>query len=91
MAVKGSIVKNQVIEQLLKTFEGSFSPDGKEVRIDMVENGNPVQLKVAITAVKVPISQQPKIEVQKDFPEFFISEEERTEMQDTLKELGVKF
>ena len=91
MAAKGAVAKAMVLEKALEVFPNSFSPDGKEVRIDMVEDGQPVQIKLTITAVKVAISNQPKNEVTQDSQHFSITEEEREDLQMSLKELGVDF
>ena len=55
MAVRGAIGKNKVIQEILEKFEGAFSPDGKEIRIPVEENGEIIQIKVALTAAKVNI------------------------------------
>lgn len=56
MAAKGSILKKEVSEKILKAFPGSFLyNDGKEIRINTVEDGNIVQIKVALTCAKVPV------------------------------------
>jgi hypothetical protein len=54
MALKGSIVKEEVMNKILKTFEGSFKYD-KEIRIPMIENGELVQLKCVLTCAKVNV------------------------------------
>jgi hypothetical protein len=57
MAAKGSIAKEQLIQQILKTFPSSFTyNDGKEVRINCEENGLPVQIKLTFTCAKVAVS-----------------------------------
>lgn len=56
MAVKGAIAKAEIAQKILNTFEGSFLyNDGKEIRINTVEDGNIVQIKVALTCAKVPV------------------------------------
>ena len=56
MAAKGAIAKQEIAQKILKTFEGSFLyNDGKEIRINTVEDGNIVQIKVALTCAKVPV------------------------------------
>ena len=50
---RGAEAKKIVIDKLLKTFENSFLyNDGKEVRIPIEENGEEIQIKVALTAAK---------------------------------------
>ena len=56
MAAKGSILKQEVSEKILKAFPGSFLyNDGKEIRINGLENGLPLQIKVTLTAAKVAV------------------------------------
>lgn len=56
MAIKGQVVKNEITKKILETFKGSFLyNDGKEIRINGVEDGNPVQIKVTLTCAKTPI------------------------------------
>ena len=56
MAAKGSIAKTEIMSTILATFPNSFAfNDGKEVRINYMENGELVQIKVTLTAAKVPV------------------------------------
>ena len=56
MAVKGSILKQEVAEKILAAFPGSFLyNDGKEIRINGTENGENLQIKVALTCAKVAV------------------------------------
>ena len=56
MAAKGSILKQEIIEKILATFPGSFLyNDGKEIRINGVENGENLQIKVTLTCAKVAV------------------------------------
>lgn len=53
MAAKGSILKREIAEKILATFPGSFLyNDGKEIRINGVENGEKLQIKLTFTAAK---------------------------------------
>lgn len=55
---RGAIAKKQVIDKLLSTFDGSFLyNDGKEVRIPIMEEGELIQIKVALTAAKENVEQ----------------------------------
>lgn len=57
MAVKGAQLKNEIIQKILETFKGSFLyNDGKEVRINGVEDGNPLQVKLTFTISKTPVN-----------------------------------
>ena len=55
MAAKGSIAKEEIISKILEIFPGAFKYE-KELRIPMVENGEPIQIKVALTAAKNMVS-----------------------------------
>ena len=56
MAAKGSILKQEVAEKILATFPGSFLyNDGKEIRINGLENGESLQIKVALTCAKIAV------------------------------------
>lgn len=54
MAARGSESKNIIIEKLLETFAGSFIYD-KNVIIPMVENGENLQIKIALTCAKTNV------------------------------------
>ena len=50
---KGQESKEKIIETLLSTFPNSFlNNGGKEVRIPMIEAGEPLEIKVTLTAAK---------------------------------------
>ena len=50
---RGQIAKAEVAKKILDSFEGAFSyNDGKEIRIPIMENGEEIQIKVALTAAK---------------------------------------
>lgn len=50
---KGAIAKKNILDKILETFEGSFLwNNGKELRIPFDEEGNLVQIKVALTCAK---------------------------------------
>lgn len=51
MAAKGAIAKEEVLQKILEAFPGSFKYD-KEIRVPMVENGEPLQIKITLTAAK---------------------------------------
>jgi hypothetical protein len=57
MAVKGAIAKEQVINELLTYFgERAFKYD-KDIRVNCIENGELVQIKLAFTAAKVAVEK----------------------------------
>lgn len=50
---KGAIAKKEIFDKILETFDGSFMwNNGKELRIPFDEEGNLVQIKVALTCAK---------------------------------------
>lgn len=56
MAVRGSLLKQEIIHKILETFPNSFLyNDGKEIRINGTEAGAPIQIKVTLTAAKEPV------------------------------------
>ena len=62
--IKGTQLKNVIIQKILETFPGSFTyNDGKEVRINGTENGEVVQVKVALTCAKVPVESDAATEI----------------------------
>lgn len=89
MPAKGALVKEELITKLLEVIPNSFRAD-KDIRVNMTENGSPVQIKIALTAVKNAILDNPKTEISSD-KQFSISDEEVVELENTLKELGVEF
>ena len=52
MAARGSIVKAEILEKIKESFPSMFSPDGKEWRIPMKENGENIEIKISLTAAK---------------------------------------
>ena len=54
MAARGSESKNIITAKLLETFAGSFIYD-KNVIIPMVENGESLQIKIALTCAKTNV------------------------------------
>lgn len=53
---RGAAAKEEIVNQLLSTFEGAFKFD-KEIRIPMMENGEEVQIKVTLTCAKVNVDR----------------------------------
>lgn len=101
---KGAIAKQIVFDKILEVFEGSFMYNGgKECRIPIDEEGNEVQIKVALTCAKDNVS--PEGEVMKaaataseegpvnSFPAPHkiaeVTEEEKQNVEDLLKTLGL--
>lgn len=56
MAARGSILKAEISKKIIDTFPNSFLyNDGKEIRINGMEDGVPIQIKVVLTAAKVAV------------------------------------
>ena len=57
--MRGSYAKTEIMKKLLATFEGSFLYDnGKELRIPFIEDGETIQIKVALTCAKVNVEPE---------------------------------
>ena len=55
---RGAVAKAEIIDKILEVFEDSFAyNDGKEVRINTIEDGEPIQIKLALTAAKVAVEK----------------------------------
>lgn len=54
MAARGTLAKQTIKDKLAEVFSGKFyvSADGKEIRISCEENGEEVQIKIAMTCAK---------------------------------------
>lgn len=102
---KGSLAKEQIFTKMLEVFEGSFMYNsGKELRIPWDEGNGEIQIKVALTCAKSNVDptgeEVPKgAAVVKEegpvtgFPEpkkiIEPSEEEKENLKDLLKSLGL--
>lgn len=51
---RGAESKANVIQKILEVFDGAFEY-GKELRIPMIENGERVEIKVALTCAKTNV------------------------------------
>ena len=49
---KGSIAKEAIFKKILEIFPNSFMADAKTLRIPWEENGETIEIKVALTAAK---------------------------------------
>lgn len=101
MAAKGSILKQEIAQKILEVFPNSFLyNDGKEVRINGMENGIATQIKITLTAAKVPVEGGSSV-VTSDSTETVIlaqpaekvpdepTAEEQKRLQDLLAGLGL--
>lgn len=54
---KGQASKEQFFNKILEVFPGSFMYNGnKEIRVPFEENGETIQLKIAATCAKTPVT-----------------------------------
>ena len=89
---KGQIAKETITKCILKVFDGSFVND-KEIRIPFMENGELVQIKIALTCAKVNIDAGTGSETAgSDTPAFTdvnreITEEEVTAVRELIEKL----
>ena len=101
MAVKGAQLKSEITQKILETFKGSFLyNDGKEIRINGTEDGQPVQIKVTLTASKTPVNFENSVdEADSSIPLTFEeknekvpnepSDEEKARLQKLLESLNL--
>jgi len=89
MALKGQATKQEMMQDIIKLFPDSFIND-KEIRVNMEENGVPIQIKITLTVVKTPISNSPENHIVHE-EQFLITDDEKIELENTLKEIGVSF
>ena len=102
MAARGAISKEIVMDRLLEVFPEAFVYD-KTIRIPMVEEGNPIQIKVALTAAKdiveagadnaIPVAKAGTAKAGEfSFPEpqkVEVTADEQTAVQDLMSSLGL--
>lgn len=98
MAAKGSQAKAEITNKILEVFSGAFVVDGKEIRIPCVENGETVQIKIALTAAKVNVdnpagdgaSVQTNVPVENKATEAnLITQDEKESVEAMLERLGL--
>lgn len=93
---RGSESKQKVINKILETFEGSFLYGSKELRIPMEEDGQRVEIKVALTCAKTnvggdgaSVESQVESNVAVNVPAAAPSEEEKQNISDLMSRLGL--
>ena len=94
MAARGTISKEIITKKILETFEGSFIVDGKEIRIPIVENGEAIEIKVALTCAKVNVgggagSVSAEVGPALNTESREITKEEVSEVRDIIDKLGL--
>lgn len=57
MALKGAKAKEELTQELLNYFGDKAFKYDKEIRVNLMEDGQPVQIKIALTAAKVAVNE----------------------------------
>lgn len=93
---RGAESKQKMIDFILQNFEGAFMYGDKELRVPFMEDGNRVEIKVALTCAKTnvggdaaPVENGATVSA---FPTEAISEptaEEKQNIADLLSKLGL--
>ena len=98
---RGSLSKEKVTNKILEMFDGSFMYGTKEIRIPMTENGERVEIKVALTCAKTNVGgdtepsafASSEAPATKTIPVFTTltapTEEEKQNIQDLMSKLGI--
>jgi hypothetical protein len=100
---RGAEAKSKIQKQILETFSGSFLyNDGKEIRVPITENGELVQIKIALTCAKENVEIGADNAMPGDFPAPKMtaptpertspvapSEQEKQNVANLLKSLGL--
>ena len=90
---KGTQSKQEITKKLLEIFPGSFLYNsGKEIRIPMEEDGEQVQIKIALTCAKVnvQIGDDVAIPTASTTPQSTeITEQEKKEVRNIIAELNL--
>lgn len=95
--MRGSESKKIVTEKILEIFEGSFLYNGnKELRIPLEEDGQRVEIKVALTCAKTnvggdgaSVESQVESNVTVNVPAAAPSEEEKQNIANLMDRLGL--
>jgi len=98
---KGALSKQEVTKKILEVFPGSFVYD-KEIRIPLVEEGEEIQLKCALTCAKVNVTPGAENAVPGDeiytpvapvqtqpVPKTEISDEEKENLRRMMEAIGI--
>ena len=92
---RGQESKEKVKQVLEQVFPAMFSPDGKELRIPVIENGEIVEIKVALTCAKENVGFVGGVTqaVAKVDPctveQLTVTEEEKEEIKSLMERLGL--
>lgn len=90
---KGQVAKAKLIEVLQEVFPSMFSPDGKEWRIPLIENGERIEIKIALTCAKENIGGDGAVVAANADPstveQLTITEEEKEQIKQLMERLGL--
>lgn len=90
---KGQESKEKIKELLQYVFPAMFSPDGKELRIPVIENGERVEIKIALTCAKENVGGEGAVVAANAEPsavEFLtVTEEEKEQIKSLMERLGL--
>ena len=57
MAIRGTKAKEELTQELLNYFGDKAFKYDKEIRVNLIEDGQPVQIKLSLTAAKVAVTE----------------------------------
>lgn len=90
---KGAVSKAKVLDVMKLIFPQMFSVDGKEYRIPLIEDGQEIELKVALTCAKDNIGggggSDSTGPVQYTEADLKITDEEKQEIFEIMKQWGL--
>ena len=90
---KGQESKEKIKQVLQEIFPAMFSPDGKELRIPVIENGETVEIKVALTCAKENLGGEGAVVAAKSDPvaveQLTVTEEEKEQIKQLMERLGL--
>ena len=92
---KGQVAKAKMLEVLQEIFPNMFSPDGKEWRVPLIENGENIEIKIALTCAAKNIGGEAVSVVagKSDSPltveQLVVTEEEKEQIKSLMERLGL--
>lgn len=95
---RGSVAKKSIVDKLFKDFEGKIflAPDGKEIRIREIEDGEEVQIKIGLTCAKENIEcgdpvqeDMGPVQTISEAAPASITQEEKNNVKDLMSVLGL--